>query len=837
MENSKVFSKKFLEALSDLKAGIKALYVGVESLEEGLNKLEKRYLDKDIIAKLQMITPERIKEELEEIETKLVSQRPEVVKREPKELEVEEKELEVEEKEVEVEEKELEVEEVEKPEIVREKPEFKIEIIEVKPISESEIEKLEIVEEKQKVIPQIDERARFGRIKVKFQNTTSEKLYNKLLEESPDIYIAPKRVERRGILPCGFGKGGTCCKNCNMGPCQIVEGLEELKGICGADASVVSARNFARLVAGGASAHSDHGRIIARAFYETVHGEAPLEIRDKRKLKIVAHSLGVDTNLPEQEILKQIAVKALHEFSKQESDLNMPHRAPRPLIEKWKKHKVFPRGIDREIVEIIHRTHIGVDQYYKNILLAAARCSIADGWGGSMIATELQDLLLENPKPIKARVNIGKKVIREDMVNVAVHGHDPLVADALIWASQDPEIIEMAKKVGAQGINLVGVCCTGNEILMRKGLPIAGSFIQQEVVIATGALEAIIVDVQCIMSNITQIANEFHTAVITTNPISMMEGAIHVTFDERYPLEVAKEILKIAISRYPKRDPSKVFIPEDTVEIVAGFSHETIMYIMGGRFRASYKPLNENIINGRILGVAAIVGCDQFRVQENIQVELAKELIANNVLVLATGCSAIKLGMAGLLAPEAAELAGPGLREVLEAIGCPPVLHMGSCVDNSRILIAATEMVHTGGLGNDIYELPAVGCAPQWMSEKAVSIGMYFVTSGVQVVFGPNFPTIKSKKTTHFLFHEIEKYFGGSWRVASTANDFANIMIDRINQKRRELGIDKPKPRILYDMAMRRALDEARYIPLFHKLDFFGSINTKLRELQQAQAQ
>ncbi len=807
--------EKILEALLDLKTGIKTLRFGVESLESGLNKLEKKYLGKDIVTKLQMIISGQLKEELEKIEVKEV----------PPKLEIVKKEIE-----------KPEVEKIEKPEVIEKKPEFKLEKIEIKPISEDEIGKIEIIEEKQKIIPEIDERARFGKIKIKFQNATSEKLYNKLLEENPDIYVAPKRIERRGILPCVFGKGGTCCKNCNMGPCQIVEGVEELKGICGADASIVSARNFARLVAGGASAHSDHGRIIAKAFYEAVHGEAPLEIRDKRKLKIVAHALGVDVNLPEQEMLKQIADKALQEFSKQERYLSMPNRAPRPLVEKWKKYKVFPRGIDREIVEIIHRTHVGVDQYYKNILLGAARCSIADGWGGSMIATELQDLLLGNPKPIKAKVNIGKDVIREDMVNVAVHGHDPLVADALIWASQDPEIIEMAKKVGAKGINLVGVCCTGNEVLMRKGLPIAGSFIQQEVVIATGALEAIIVDVQCIMPNITQIANEFHTAVITTNPISMMEGAIHITFDENFPLEVAKEILKIAISRYPKRDPSKVFIPNDAVEIVAGFSHETIMYIMGGRFRASYKPLNENIINGRILGVAAIVGCDQFRVQENIQVELAKELIANNVLVLATGCSAIKLGMAGLLAPEAAELAGPGLREVLEAVGCPPVLHMGSCVDNSRILMAATEMVHTGGLGNDICELPAVGCAPQWMSEKAVSIGMYFVTSGVQVVFGPNFPTIKSKKTTHFLFHEIERYFGGSWRVAKTANEFVNIMIDRINQKRRELGIDKPKPRILYDMAMRRALDEARYIPLFHKLDFFGSVNTKFVELQQAQA-
>ncbi|MFN3921312.1 MAG: anaerobic carbon-monoxide dehydrogenase catalytic subunit, partial [Caldimicrobium sp.] len=552
-------------------------------------------------------------------------------------------------------------------------------------------------------------------------------------------------------------------------------------------------------------------------------GDVPFEVRDKRKLRVVAQALGVDPQKPEQELLKEMAEAALKIFSQQEGEIILTHRAPKPLLEKWRHYGVVPRGVDREVVELTHRTTIGVDQDYKNILMGAARCSLADGWGGSMIATELQDLLLGNPQPIQAKVNIGLGVIKEDHVNVAVHGHDPILADALVQASYDPEIIQEAKKVGAKGINLSGVCCTGNEVLMRKGIPIAGSFVQQEVVIATGALEAMVVDVQCIMQNVVEIAKHFHTAVITTSPIAMMEGAFHIPFDEKRALEVAKEILRTAIARFPQRDPSKVNIPQRSVDIVAGFSHEAIMYILGGRFRASYKPLNENIINGKILGVAAIVGCDQYRVSEPIQVELAKELIANNVLVLATGCSATNMAMAGLLSPEAAELAGPGLREVLEAVGCPPVLHMGACVDNSRLLIAATEMVHTGGLGEDIYQLPAVGCAPQWMSEKAIAIGMYFVTSGVQVVFGPDFPTLGSKTVTDFLFYEIEKYFGGSWRVARTANEFANIMIDRINFGRRNLGIDKPKPRILFDMAMRRALEGPKYTPVFHGLGCFGA--------------
>lgn len=666
----------------------------------------------------------------------------------------------------------------------------------------------------------IDERARFGRGKPGVQTKTAEELYSKLKEE---VLTAPKRVERRGLLPCAFGKGGTCCRVCNMGPCQVVEGIEELRGVCGASAATVVARNFARMVAAGTAAHSDHGRHVAKVFYETVHGEVPFEVRDKRKLRVVAQALGVDPNLPEEDLLKEMAEVALRIFSQQEGEIILTHRAPKPLLEKWRHYGVVPRGVDREVVELTHRTTIGVDQDYKNILMGAVKCSLADGWGGSMIATELQDLLLGNPQPIQAKVNIGLGVIKEDHVNVAVHGHDPLLADALVQASYDPEIIQEAKRVGAKGVNLSGVCCTGNEVLMRKGIPIAGSFVQQEVVIATGALEAIVVDVQCIMQNVVEIARHFHTAVITTSPIAMMEGALHISFDEKRALEVAKEILRTAIARFPQRDPSKVNIPNRSVDIVAGFSHEAIMYILGGRFRASYKPLNENIINGKILGVAAIVGCDQYRVSEPIQVELAKELIANNVLVLATGCSATNMAIAGLLSPEAAELAGPGLREVLEAVGCPPVLHMGACVDNSRLLIAATEMVHTGGLGEDIYQLPAVGCAPQWMSEKAIAIGMYFVASGVQVVFGPDFPTLGSKTVTDFLFYEIEKYFGGSWRVARTANEFANIMIDRINFGRKNLGIDKPKPRVLFDMAMRRALEGPKYTPVFHGLGCFGS--------------
>ena len=680
----------------------------------------------------------------------------------------------------------------------------------------------------------MDPRARMkGKRAPKVQNKTAQVIYESLGEE---ILTAPARVERRGTTPCLFGKGGTCCRVCNMGPCQVVEGVEELKGVCGASAATVVARNFGRMVASGGAAHSDHGRQVAIDFYETVHGETPFEVKDKRKLRVVAQALGIDPNQEEPELLKQMAEVALRVFSQQKGEIPFIRRAPEKRQALWRELGVVPRGVDREVVELLHRTTIGVDQDYRNLLMACARTALADGWGGSMIATELQDLLFGNPGPIKAKVNIGLSVIREDMVNVAVHGHEPVLAEALAIAASDPEIVEEAKKVGAKGVNLAGICCTGNEILMRRGIPIAGSFLQQEVAIATGALEAVVVDVQCIMQNVAEIAKHFHTAVITTNPRAKMEGGIHLEFDARKALDCAKAILREAIARFPKRDKSRVNIPDHTVDVVVGFSHETILYMLGGRFRASYKPLNENIINGKILGVAAIVGCDNYRVTEEIQVELAKELIANNVLVLTTGCAATGLGRAGLLRPEAAELAGDSLREVLEAVGCPPVLHMGSCVDNSRILVAASEMVHTGGLGEDINELPVVGCAPQWMSEKAISIGQYFVASGVTVVFGPDFPTLQSQVATDFLFHEMEKIFGGAWRVARTAEEFASIMIDHIKNKRKALGIDKPKPRVLFDMAMRRALESPKVTSPFHGLGCFGPVSLKVNPEEEKAA-
>jgi len=619
------------------------------------------------------------------------------------------------------------------------------------------------------------------------------------------------------MKPCPIGMVGSCCKHCGMGPCRVPlpkgktetpEEKQKRRGLCGATAETIAARNFIRMIAGGAAAHSDHGRGVAELFLAVAKGTAPgYKIKDEQKLLQLALDWGIEIgDHSNQEIAIDIGEKALAEFGKQDGEVLFLRRAPLKRQELWRREGVAPRGIDREVIEIMHRTHIGVDQDYRNLLRQGVRASIADGWGGSMIATELQDILFGTPAPVLGRINLG--VLKQDEVNLIIHGHDPLLSEMIVAAAQDPEMMALAKSKGANGINLAGMCCTANEILMRHGIPLAGNFLQQELALITGAVEAMVVDIQCIMQSLPTVAECYHTKIITTSPKAKIPNAIHIELEEHNAMESAKAIVRTAIENFPNRGKN-INIPEEQTDLVAGFSHETINYLLGGIFRASYRPLNDNIINGRIRGVAGVVGCNNARVKHNeAHTAMVKELIKNDVLVLQTGCSAIACAEAGLMTPEAAsKYAGEGLASVCEAVGIPPVLHLGSCVDNSRILIAATAMVKDGGLGDDISDLPVAGAAPEWMSEKAISIGQYFVGSGVFTVFGVNWPTLGSNEVTNFLFKDFEAMYGGMWAFEPDPIKAAHLMIDHIDKKRKALGIDKARERILYDMAMRRELE------------------------------
>jgi carbon-monoxide dehydrogenase catalytic subunit len=593
---------------------------------------------------------------------------------------------------------------------------------------------------------------------------------------------------------CGFGQLGVCCKICNMGPCRIDPfGGEPRRGTCGADADTIVARNLARMIAGGAAAHSDHGRDVIHTLFLAAEEKGGYSIKDPVKLRRLASEFGIPADgRSDAELAKAVAEFAGRMFGQQEGELFLLSRAPAKRQEIWRKLGITPRGIDREVVEVMHRTTMGVDTDYKNILMHGMRASLADGWGGSMIATELQDVLFRSPRPLRAAVNLG--VLKQDAVNLVVHGHEPVLSEMIVAASRDAELVNMARAQGASGINIAGICCTANEILMRHGVPVAGNFLQQELAIITGAVDLMVVDVQCVMPALSSLTSCFHTKLVTTSPKNKMPGVEHVEFHESQALDIAKDIVARAIESYTRRDPRKVTIPDGRSDLIAGFTTESVFQFLGGKYRGTYRPLNDAVIDGRLRGAVGIVGCNNPNMtHDQGHIALTRELLRNDVLIVSSGCAAIADAKCGLLRPEAAfEEAGPGLREICETVGIPPVLHVGSCVDNSRILTTLIEIVGEGGLGDDFSQLPVAGSAPEWMSEKAVAIGFYFVASGVLTHFGTPHPVLGSPAVNKFITEEVEKLVGGRFFFETDMTKAASQIIDHLDRKRAELKLAPP---------------------------------------------
>jgi carbon-monoxide dehydrogenase catalytic subunit len=592
---------------------------------------------------------------------------------------------------------------------------------------------------------------------------------------------------------CGFGTLGLCCRHCSMGPCRIDPfGNGPQAGVCGATADTIAARHLARMIAAGAAAHSDHGRDIAQTLLAIGHrGDSDYTVKDPEKLKTVAEQVyGIKTADKDiRQVALEVAHAALREFGQQEGYLKMAEMAPAPRVKLWKELGIMPRSVDREVVETMHRTHIGVDADYKNVIKQGLRTALADGWGGSMIGTELSDVIFSLPNPLQTRANLG--VLKKDWVNVVVHGHEPTLSDIIAIVSKDEELTKKCQAKGAKGINLAGICCTANEIMMRHGIPLAGSYMQQELAIMTGVVDMMVVDVQCVWPGLERTAKCFHTKLVTTSPKAKMPGFEHIEFHEDKAVVTAREILERAIDNYPNRNGHKEFIPDVSAGVVAGFTTESVFKFLGGTFRSTYRPLNDAVMAGRLRGAAGVIGCSNPNMEyEQGHLTIVKELLANDVLVVSTGCNSITCAKHGLMTPEAAfQYAGQGLQEVCRAVGIPPVLHMGSCVDNSRILRVLTNVVAEGGLGHDLSDLPVAGAAPEWMSEKAVSIGFYFVASGAYTVIGKPLPMMGAPNLYRYLTEEIEAETGGKWVFEEDPVEAAHKMLRHIDRKRKALKL------------------------------------------------
>ena len=598
---------------------------------------------------------------------------------------------------------------------------------------------------------------------------------------------------------CSYGQLGTCCRICSMGPCRIDPfGEGPSQGVCGATADTIVARNLARMAAVGSSSHSDHGRKAALLLKAVATGaNSNYRITDTEKLVAVAARLDIATegrSFPE--IANDVADAAIGCFGKQDDE-------PIIFLEKFMPKKRFqhlknleqslleatgavtgflPRGIDREAVDILHRTHFGCDADPLSLIAQTIRCSLSDGWGGSLIATCVQDILLGTPSIKSIKANLG--VLEIDSVNVVVHGHEPILSAKIVEMAQEPEIQQAAIAAGARRVNVVGLCCTGNEVLLRQGVGMAGNEAHSELAIMTGAVDAMVVDVQCIYPALADLASCFHTRFITTSDQAKIPGARHIQFHEDQADAISRTILKEAIAAFPRRNPARVHIPEHTSSAMVGFSVEEILKALGG----TPQPLIDLILNGTIKGVAGIVGCNNVKVQQDsFHRQLTTELIKRDILVIGTGCWAVAAAKAGLMDLPAQELAGEGLKAVCRQLGIPPVLHMGSCVDCSRMLVLAGALADH--LDLDISQLPLVGSAPEWTTEKAVAIGAYFVGSGIPVHLWPLPPILGGPAVTRTLTQDAKDVLGGYFFVEEDPMATADKMEAVIMERRAALGI------------------------------------------------
>ncbi|HIJ78566.1 MAG: anaerobic carbon-monoxide dehydrogenase catalytic subunit [Desulfobulbaceae bacterium] len=602
-----------------------------------------------------------------------------------------------------------------------------------------------------------------------------------------------RRAEKEGIETawdrlvqqtphCSFGESGVCCRLCTMGPCRVSK--KAPLGVCGADADVIVARNFGRFIAGGSAGHSDHGRDCIEALHAVAHGETDdYTIKDEAKLLRIAAELGIAVDgRGVLEVAKDLSELFFANYGSQLEELSFLSRVPAKRKAIWRNLGITPRGVDREIAEMMHRTHMGCDNDAANTMLHSARTSLADGWAGSMIATEVSDILFGTPSPRKSLANLG--VIKKDQVNILVHGHNPIVSEKIVEAVNDPELIALAKEKGAAGINLAGLCCTGNELMMRQGIPMAGNHLMTELAIVTGAVELIVVDYQCIMPSLVTVGNCYHTKMVTTADKAKFAGAEHVKFEMDNGMAQAKKVVRMAIDRYALRDQARVEIPEGPVELVTGFSNEFLLEALGG----TVTPLLDAIKAGKIRGAVAIVGCNNPKYQQDFcNVNLTRELIKKDILVLVTGCVTTAAGKAGLLVPEAIEMAGPGLKEICGSLGIPPVLHMGSCVDNARILQLAALLADE--LGVDISDLPLAGSSPEWYSEKAAAIGTYCVASGIYTHLGHPPNITGSEVVTNLALTGLDELVGACFGIEPDPFKAAELIDERIKLKRRGLGL------------------------------------------------
>jgi carbon-monoxide dehydrogenase catalytic subunit len=624
-----------------------------------------------------------------------------------------------------------------------------------------------------------------------------------VISRTPDIAVREmlKHMEQAGIETpfdrfdaqkphCGFGMAGTCCKNCHIGPCRVTP--KNPKGVCGADAHLIAARNILRWTAAGVAAHGARGREVMLALKGAAEGTLPTPILGPEKVIATAKAFDIyDEQKSVRELAGEIALILLEDLCR---TIPGPYRtleamAPPERLKVWKELDILPLGAYHEVFEALHRTTTGTDGDWENILRQVLRCGLAFAWSSVVGSAIAMDCLYGLPKRSRISTNLG--AITLDSVNIAVHGHSPVLVTSIVQAVRRNDLLAEAKRAGASGIRLYGICCSGHSALAKFGevTPLTNA-VGAELALSTGAIDLWVADVQDVFPGIMDVAACFHTRVVTTSDSARLPGAEHLAFDHHHSNlnqadVLAEQIVRRGIDAYGERQSGKIFIPQARMEAEVGFSVENILESFGGA-----ENLLEHLRTGRIRGVVNLVGCNNPKIlYEEAIVKVAEELIANDVLVLTNGCAAYPLLKLGFCLPEGLSGAGEGLNAALGSHNLPPVWHMGECLDNARASVFFRTIANASR--EQLKRLPLAFSSPEWSNEKGLGAALGFRLLGLNSYHCIAPPVSGSDKVSRFFFEDTRELLGSVMVVDLDPVSLAGKIVSDFNVRRSAIGWDQ----------------------------------------------
>ncbi|WP_432617848.1 anaerobic carbon-monoxide dehydrogenase catalytic subunit [Butyricicoccus sp.] len=588
---------------------------------------------------------------------------------------------------------------------------------------------------------------------------------------------------------CSFGLAGVCCKICNMGPCKITP--KSPKGVCGADADLIVARNLLRSAAAGASQHGMHAREVILSLKWAAEGRLNIPIMGQQKIRDTAKSFGIKTEHRQiKHIASDLADALLEDMSR---TVPAEHRtikacAPAERQEVWKDLDIIPISAYHEVFEAFHKSGCGTDGDWKSIMQQFLRCGLSFTFSGVVGASIATDSLFGVGDRVTSKVNIG--ALKKGYVNIAVHGHLPTLVSQIVAVGQEEKFVELAKSKGAKGIQFYGICCSGLAAMYRYGgvIPLSNA-VSAELVLGTGALDLWVADVQDVFPSIMEVAKCFKTTVVTTSESARLPGAERFEYDHHHSnieqtRELAEKIVMRAIESFEERRGIPVYIPPYEVDAEVGFSVEYVCKRFG-----SMQPLADALREGKILGIVNMVGCSNPKVlYEKATVDVADVLLKNNVLILTNGCAAFPLMKLGYCNVSALDKVGDSMREFL-APDLPPVWHVGECIDNTRSTGIFAGVA--GASGHKICEMPYAFTSPEWGNEKGLDAALGFRLMGINSYHCVEAPIYGSKNVIEFLKEGTKETLGSAMHVDVDPVALGNKIVEDIKAKRRALGWDQ----------------------------------------------